>query len=508
MLAFNSALDEFVALREERDSAKIVALFERMALDEQLLAVVYCDDQGTLLYKTKMTPSGFMCKDATRLSTPTFATLHKGRLRLLASSFPVASPGQHGHLVLLHDLALVEQRGTEVRNFTIVVLVGVVFLAAAFASLIAIIAGRTWVQSLRRSIDDLRRGGSGVIEASAAMPFAGEIRHLLRDLQLTNLPEDGPEVEWSPVMLRRFLEQKLPDAEVIVVSNREPYIHNRDAAGIVLQTPASGLVAAIEPIMRACSGTWIAHGSGTADRETVDRQDRIRVPPDAPSYALRRVWLTEDEQDGYYYGLANEGLWPLCHMAFVRPNFRESDWDDYKRVNARFARSRGRRGQHARSCRSRAGLSLRPAAEHAAQELPHATIITFWHIPWPNPEIFGICPWKEEIIAGLLGSSILGFHTQLHCNNFIDTVDRFMEAASTASVRSSPRAARETYVRPYPISIEWPPAGMKGQKPRRIVAPAVRSRLALPMTCGSASASSASITPRALSTGCARSMHS
>ena len=140
-------------------------------------------------------------------------------------------------------------------------------------------------------------------------------------------------------MLRLVLAQKLPGAEVIVASNREPYIHNRNGAGITVQTPASGLVAAVEPIMRACGGTWIAHGSGSADRETVDRSDRIRVPPSSPSYVLRRVWLTEEEQNGYYYGLANEGLWPLCHMAFVRPNFRDSDWNQYKLVNERYAQT-------------------------------------------------------------------------------------------------------------------------------------------------------------------------
>ena len=290
-----------------------------MALDEQLLAVGFCDEKGVLLYKTKDMPKSFTCKQATLRKIPTFSTLRLGHSRLLVSSFPVAALSEHGHLILVHDLALVEQRGAEARIWTIVVLIGVVFLAAAFAVLVTVLLARRWLQSLRSAIDDVRLGGSGTLEASDAPPFAREFRHLLRDLQLTDLSAEGPDLDWSPAMLRNVLTHKLPGAEVIVVSNREPYIHNRDGNQIILQTPASGLVAAIEPIMRACGGTWIAHGSGSADRDTVDRFDRIRVPPEAPSYALRRVWVSEEEQTGYYYGFANEGLWPLCHMAFVRP---------------------------------------------------------------------------------------------------------------------------------------------------------------------------------------------
>jgi trehalose 6-phosphate synthase len=113
------------------------------------------------------------------------------------------------------------------------------------------------------------------------------------------------------------------------------------------------------------------------------------------------------------------------------------------------------------------------------KKMPNATIITFWHIPWPNPEIFGICPWKEEIIAGLLGSSVLGFHTQFHCNNFLETVDRFMEARIDREQSFITFGSMEAYVRPYPISIEWPPAGMKDQKPVPECRAAVRAQLGL-----------------------------
>lgn len=477
VLAFNSAIDELTMLLNAHDSKKIVALFDRMALDEQLLSVGFCDPTGTLVYKTKQMPKDFSCNQATLRKTPAFLILRLEGLRLLASTFPV---GKSGHLVLLHDLALVKHRGAQARLWTIAVLAGVVFLAAAFAVLVTVLLARSWLRSLRQAISDVRLGGTGSLAAIDAAPFSREFRHLLRDLQLTDLSPGDPDVDWSPAMLRNVLTHKLPGAQVIVVSNREPYIHNREGDRIVVQTPASGVVAAIEPIMRACGGVWVAHGSGSADRDTVDRSDRIRVPPDQPSYVLRRVWVSDEEQNGHYYGFANEGLWPLCHMAFVRPNFREADWNLYKAINARYAEAVAReaKGSDPIILVQDYHFALLPGL--LRKKLPKATIITFWHIPWPNPEIFGICPWKEDIIAGLLGSSVIGFHTQFHCNNFLDTVDRFMEARIDREQTLITFGDLETCVRSYPISIEWPPVGMDGQKPVPECRAAVRARLALP----------------------------
>lgn len=191
-------------------------------------------------------------------------------------------------------------------------------------------------------------------------------------------------------------------------------------------------------------------------------------------------WLSDEEQNGYYYGMANEGLWPLCHMAFVRPNFRESDWEQYKLVNARFAQAIAAEAKHSDPIVLVQDYHFALLPSMLRKKLPNATIITFWHIPWPNPEIFGICPWKEEIIAGLLGSSVIGFHTQFHCNNFLDTVDRFMETRIDREQSLVTFGNLETYVRPYPISIEWPPAGMVDQRPVPDCRAEVRRRLGLP----------------------------
>ncbi len=287
------------------------------------------------------------------------------------------------------------------------------------------------------------------------------------------------QVDWSPQTLQLLLREELPGAEIIVVSNREPYIHNGLNGKTTLQTPASGLVSALEPIMRACGGTWIAHGGGSADRETAGSDSRIEVPPGAPAYTLRRIWLTDEEQDGYYFGFANEGIWPLCHNAFVRPAFRESDWHCYRMVNQRFADAviQEARSENPIVLVQDYHLALVP---HFLQEqLPKATILTFWHIPWPNAETFGICPWRADLIRGMLDSTILGFHTRWHCNNFLETVDRFIESRIDREQASVCVAGREALVRAYPISIEWPPVALSGQKSVEECRRLVRSEIGL-----------------------------
>jgi trehalose 6-phosphate synthase len=257
-------------------------------------------------------------------------------------------------------------------------------------------------------------------------------------------------------MLRRLLHEQLRGDEILLVSNREPYIHVKSERGIEVQRPASGLVTAVEPVMRACSGTWIAHGSGSADREVVDSRGRLRVPPGEQSYTLRRIWLTEQEERGYYYGFANEGLWPLCHIAHVRPVFRDEDWRQYRRVNERFADAVAQEAKTDDPVVLIQDYHFALLPRLVRERLPRATIITFWHIPWPNFESFGICPWRSEILEGLLGSTIVGFHTRYHGHNFLEAVDRFLEARIEHESSTVSFGGRLTRVESFPISIAWP----------------------------------------------------
>jgi len=262
------------------------------------------------------------------------------------------------------------------------------------------------------------------------------------------------EALWTEERLKQFVRNQLNDTPLFVVSNREPLIHQWRGRKIETVAPASGLVTALEPIMHACGGLWIAHGSGDADRETVNAQDKLGVPPEQPAYTLRRVWLSKEEEDGYYYGFANEGLWPLCHIAHTRPMFRAADWAAYCRVNEKFAEAllEEMRGvERPYVLIQDYHFALLPRLVKEAR--PDARIALFWHIPWPNPEAFGICPWQQEILLGMLGADLIGFHIQFHCNNFLETVDRAIEARVDRERFGVVRGRHTTYVKPFPISV-------------------------------------------------------
>ena len=230
---------------------------------------------------------------------------------------------------------------------------------------------------------------------------------------------------WTEERLKQFVEIRFGERPIFVVSNREPVSHVRQGRGIVEQQPASGLVTALEPIMLACGGVWVAHGSGNADREV---GERIGLPTRDPLYTLRRVWLTEEQETGYYYGFANEGLWPLCHIVHERPKFRADDWEQYRAVNAHFAATIVEEMEKAeRPIVLVQDYHFALLPQLIKQARPDARVALFWHIPWPNFEAFGICPWQKEILLGLLGADLVAFHTQFHCNNFLETVERTIE---------------------------------------------------------------------------------
>lgn len=478
-LVFNSIRDELTGLLANRSREQIVDLFDRLAADDRLIAVGFCDSEGRFLYEGRIFPQTLTCEQFGRTEKTTFSSFDLAGRDMVVGTFPTGMGSSSGHLVLLHDLSFAAQRGAVARIWILIALAGVALVGAALATVIAVLINQNWVRAVRRALKDARAQRAPLGDLPRGSGIGQEIHHLLRELDDTRRSIDASYVEWNPEMLRLVLANELPETQIIVVSNREPYIHNRTSAGISVQTPASGLVAALEPVMRACGGTWIAHGSGSADRETVDNRDSIQVPPEKPAYRLRRIWLSEEEQDGYYYGFANEGLWPLCHIAFVRPSFRESDWNLYRKVNQKFAQAVVNEARQSDPIILVQDYHFALLPKMVRDQLPEATIITFWHIPWPNSETFGICPWKEEIVHGLLGSSVLGFHTQFHCNNFIETVDHFVESRIDREHASITLGGHETHVRAYPISIEWPPAALIDQKSVAECRASVRARFGL-----------------------------
>jgi alpha,alpha-trehalose-phosphate synthase [UDP-forming] len=257
------------------------------------------------------------------------------------------------------------------------------------------------------------------------------------------------------IHFQKVIKQKLEDYQLFVVSNREPYIHNWNEDRIECIRPASGLTIALDPMMQACGGIWIAHGSGSADRETVDDEQKVKVPPENSQYELKRVWLSKEEEEGYYYGFSNEALWPLCHIAYTRPVFRKADWEFYKKVNYLFAKALLEEMSSKKPLVFIQDYHLALLPRIIKEQRPDALTVQFWHIPWPNPEAFRICPWKKEILEGLLGNDLLGFHIRYHCNNFIDMMERELEARPDRERAAVVYKGKTTYIRHFPISVDF-----------------------------------------------------
>lgn len=345
------------------------------------------------------------------------------------------------------------------------------FIQALLVSLITVLIIRWGILSpINKIVDWVKAARIGNTEGLRHQPPAkfleplhkeiGYIAKAMREAKATAEEEarlrTSAEAIWTPERLKVEMENLLENKKMIVVSNREPYMHIYEGKEIKCIVPASGMITAMEPILKACGGLWIASGSGDADREMVDKNDKVQVPPEQPAYTLKRLWLTKKEEDHYYYGFSNEGLWPLCHIAHTRPTFRKEDWHYYKKVNEDFAKAvleETADDEQPFILIQDYHFALLP--ELIKKEKPHAKVAIFWHIPWPNPESFGICPWQREILRGMLGADLIGFHTQYHCNHFLETVNNALESRVVWDNFSVSMAGHTTFVKPFPISIAF-----------------------------------------------------
>jgi trehalose 6-phosphate synthase len=284
--------------------------------------------------------------------------------------------------------------------------------------------------------------------------------------------------------LRQLIRRKLGRRKFVVVSNREPYMHIYRDGRIDWIRPASGVTVALDPVMRASRGLWVAHGSGEADPKVTDARGFVAVPPDNPSYRLKRVWLSKRQEENYYYGFANSALWPLCHVAYRRPVFRKEHWNAYREVNELFADRIAEEVGQERAFLFIQDYHFALLPRMLRQRCPQAIIAQFWHIPWPNPEVFRICPWKHEILDGMLGNDILGFHIRYHCANFIDTVDRELEARPDRELTAVIFRGHMTKIRAFPISIDFEDIARRAASAEtRRIAATLRRKYRLPEHC-------------------------
>jgi trehalose-6-phosphate synthase len=458
-LLVESLEDPLVDSLRNPNDVNIDRILKRVPRDPRVVALIVCDPQGKLLKRVPV-PLNIDCSFSDRPAS--FKSY--GEAPVYQSAFAVPSGGGP----VLAQVIVVQSvtdgpgaRGAITRRALLLAF----FFFVSLASVVSIVLYR-WNASRRldrfgRALKRIIKGDGGrlseLFEATEFAPLVKDLNRVIQDLVRRRKPEvlagsSNPDA----VLLREEARRLFGKSQICVVANREPYIHNRKGKKIEVVRPASGLVTAMEPIMRACSGMWIGHGSGSADRESADRHGIILVPPEQPEYSLKRVWLSREEENGYYYGFSNEGLWPLCHIAHTRPTFRKSDWKAYVKVNEKFASA------FAEEMKTVAPIALIQDYHFAClpemirKRRPDAVVSLFWHIPWPNPESIRICPWKQELLEGMLGADLIGFHIQYHCNNFLDAVDTFLEARVDRENFTVTMKGHTSYIRPFPISIDWP----------------------------------------------------
>jgi trehalose-6-phosphate synthase len=462
-------------LVQSNSLAKLNRLVERFGNRERLTGVAVFDMQGDVLALTpnpalKIPQLLTLALKAVAEDQPSgrFLTIDGKETYLYALPF-LEGDTIIGTLVLINDVSFISVRLEGIwrhnllRTLTLSVLITAITLLVIRWSITGPIAQiAAWMMELRTEKGE---ADQPVVSSRGDVlaPLISEITYLAKSLAIARARAEE-EVRlrlkgdslWTEQRLKEHMHAELGGKKLFVVSNREPYMHVKEGQSTKCIVPAGGLVTALDPVLRACNGTWIAHGSGEGDREAVSADDKLRVPPEQPAYTLKRVWLSKEEEDGYYYGFSNEGMWPLCHITHTRPVFRLNDWLHYQRVNDKFAEALLKEIADEEApivLIQDYHLALLPLLVKTIR--PDARVSLFWHIPWPNPEAYGICPWRQEILIGMLGADIIGFHIQFHCNNFLDTADRFLEAKIDWEQFSVDRGGHTTLVKPLPISVDF-----------------------------------------------------
>ncbi len=462
------------AVREEGSQEKLHQIVEKFVSRERLAGVV--------VYNSESHPV-LMTSELAKQLGPEMPPLDKavfqgknwgdffkvGQTEMQVYAVPLHG-GDHitGALAIFHDATYIDAQNAKMWRDTFARVIVQMFLIAGITILIIRWSMVRPITRMAQWMKDLRAGKRvphpDLFVGDVLKPLTQEVTHLATSLRLARASaeeearlREAAESLWTAERLRVSLHGTLEGSRLFVVSNREPYQQFYRGNAVETLVPASGLVTAMEPILCASDGTWIAHGAGDADRSTVDERDRLRVPPEEPKYTLRRVWLSKEEEDGYYYGFANEGLWPLCHIAHTRPIFRAADWRYYQEANHKFAEAVLVEVADAKNpivLVQDYHFALLPRL--IKEKRSDARVAIFWHIPWPNPEAFGICPWQHELLDGLLGADLIGFHIQSHCRNFLETVDRALESRIEWERMTVHRGSHFTIVRPFPISVDLP----------------------------------------------------
>lgn len=473
MLA-ESFQESLLPLIKSESKLKLNRLVNRFGNRERLKGTVIYDKRGAII-----TATNGLTQEAKQFSSQAVLAMHDNKpigffstvngQNTYVFTVPIREENSEavGTLVMLYDSSFIDQqlRGIWEQNLMRFMVLSVLSVISTVLVVRWSITGPIarlshWMREIRTAKPDtttyrvpLREDAlSSLISEATQMAKSLTIarKHAEEEARLRIQSESL----WTPERLKEFMRNELKNKKLFVVSNREPYSHIKEGHSVRCVVPPGGLVTALDPVMRICDGVWIAHGNTDADRDTVDAHDKVRVPVEEPAYTLKRIWLTREQENGYYYGFSNEGLWPLCHITHTRPEFRQSDWESYQQVNELFSETLLReidseemplilvQDYH---------LSLLPSL--IKKKRPDSKVALFWHIPWSSPESFGICPWRNEILMGMLGADLIGFHVQSFCNNFLDTVDKFLESQIDWEEFCVRKGDHSALIKPFPISV-------------------------------------------------------
>lgn len=474
LILAESFQESLAPLIQSNADLRLKRIVDRFGNRERLKGIVIFDRQGTVI-----TATSSLSLNAKRPSVQAVNTILENRSvgnfltidgqQMYVFITPIAEENNEavGALAMFYDSSYIDVHLREIWKHNLIQFM-ILSILVVFATVLVVrwsITGpiarlAEWMRDVRTVRPDTA-GCDVPLRGDILSPLVSEVTELAQSLSVARKRAEEEarlrlksESLWTPEGLKEYMRTALKGKKLFVVSNREPYVHVKEGRSVKSIVPAGGVVTALDPVMRICDGVWVAHGSGDADRETADADGKVRVPPEEPAYTLKRVWLTKEEEDGYYYGFSNEGLWPLCHITHTRPEFRQEDWICYQKVNQIFVEAL------LTEIESEEAPLVLVQDYHLAllpllikKERPDAKVALFWHIPWPNPESFGICPWRQEILMGMLGADLIGFHIQFFCNNFLDTVDRFLESQIDWEEFSVRRGEHRALIKPFPISV-------------------------------------------------------
>ncbi|OPY60229.1 MAG: Trehalose-phosphate synthase [Syntrophorhabdaceae bacterium PtaU1.Bin034] len=474
-------------LIKSNSAPRMKRIVNRFGNRERLRGIMVLDRQGSMITATSNLNLDTKAASAQAVeavlegrSVGNFLTMEGQKAYVFTAPVTAEDDEVVGAVVMLYDASYIDVRLGEMWKQNLFRFV-ILSILVVFATVLVVrwsITGpiarlAEWMKDVRTAKPDTP-GRKVPLRGDILSPLVSEVTELAKSLAIARKRAEEEarlrlksESLWTPEGLKEYMRTALKGKKLFVVSNREPYMDVKEGRSIKSIIPAGGVVTALDPVMRICDGVWVAHGGGDADRETADDDGKIRVPPEEPAYTLKRVWLTKEEEDGYYYGFSNEGLWPLCHITHTRPEFRQRDWICYQKVNHIFAEA-----LLAEIESEEAPLVLVQDYHFALlpllikKERPDAKVALFWHIPWSNPESFGICPWRQEILMGMLGADLIGFHIQFFCNNFLDTVDRFLESQIDWEEFSVRRGEHRALIKAFPISVGFDEGSPGHRDPR------------------------------------------